>query len=201
MSITLIYHNIERNRAERIGQYLKSCGYEINYAPVGLQLGTPEWKAAVVQDLRKSEVVILLLTEHSVTDEWVAWRSDMALDLNRSFIPVLLDNSLPDHSYWCLPQLVFRYNWLQLRSEFWDKDIQNLERCLPKSSVTPNCFISYSRSNEDIAKRLRSDLEESSIRVWRDVDDIPAGSSWDDQISGAIVACSHVLFIVTSQSV
>jgi serine/threonine protein kinase len=63
------------------------------------------------------------------------------------------------------------------------------------------CFLSYSRTNETIAERLRSELQSMDIKVWRDVDDIPAGSSWDNQVAQAIISCSHVLFLVTAKSV
>src|SRR5205814_1767771 len=48
---------------------------------------------------------------------------------------------------------------------------------------------------------LKADLEESGVRTWKDVDDIPAGVSWDDTIAKAIEDCSHLLLLITSSSV
>ena len=63
------------------------------------------------------------------------------------------------------------------------------------------CFISYSRANADVAVALRECLTSRGILAWRDVDDIPAGASWDWEIQEAICRCTHVLFVATSSSV
>ena len=131
MKITFIYQNTERNRAEEIGQYLEKRGYDIGYAPVGLQAGTPEWKFAAKEVLIDSDVIILLVTKLSVVDEWVAWRVNETFIHKLIFVPILLDEDLPDRSTWVLPEQFNRYNWLRLHPSYWDESIQRLLRFLP----------------------------------------------------------------------
>jgi hypothetical protein len=94
------------------------------------------------------------------------------------------------------------YNWIDLSSSrYFETAIDRLDKFLPKASRTISCFISYSRDDQDFAMRLRSELRNANIKGWRDIDDIPPGAPWDDQIASAIRSCSVVLFIVTPASV
>lgn len=48
------------------------------------------------------------------------------------------------------------------------------------------CFISYSHSNNDFARRLHNDLQALGIRCWKDSHDLPAGALVLDSIDRAI---------------
>lgn len=62
------------------------------------------------------------------------------------------------------------------------------------------CFISYSRTNESIALKLKKSFEDQGILVWRDQDNIPAGTNWDVAIENAIRECTHFLVLITPAS-
>jgi hypothetical protein len=98
MVLTIVYQNRERSKAEQVGQCLEDRGYDVRYAPVGMQLGTPQWKDQVERDILAADVMLLLLTQLSVTDHWVRWRTEIALENNRMLIPLRMDAELPDIS-------------------------------------------------------------------------------------------------------
>ena len=75
-----------------------------------------------------------------------------------------------------------------------------LSQPLAVSGSAVSCFVSYTRSDAAHAVRLASDLQKYGVQTWRDVDDIPPGASWDQEIEKAIVSCSHVLLLVTPRS-
>ncbi len=203
MAVALIYHNLERNLAEDFGGRLERCGHKICYAPPGLQVGTPEWQARVRSDLENADAVLLLITPLSALDEWVGWRAGIAIENKSRFVPIFFkQDELSDPAQWRLPEQVLLYNGIFISDEFIDKAIERLSKHFLSSMPRRcSCFLSYSRKDEDLARRLQSDLEREKIRTWRDEDDIPAGDSWDEQISRAIQACTHVLFLVTPNSV
>jgi hypothetical protein len=51
-----------------------------------------------------------------------------------------------------------------------------------------NVFQSYSRSNSDDVSALAAQLRARGIRVWRDVDALPAGRLTENEIRRAISA-------------
>ena len=55
------------------------------------------------------------------------------------------------------------------------------------------CFLSYSRIDKEIAKRIRGILIRNGIGCWVDVDNIPKGANWDLEIERAIEGSSHIL--------
>lgn len=202
MPLAILYQNTERSRAEQVGQCLEDRGYDVRYAPIGLQLGTPEWKDQVERDTLTADASLLLLTQLSVIDDWVRWRTEIALKNCIMLFPLKLDKELPDTSTWHLPREVLRYNWLDFSEPVYlEEAINRLATYLRKASRTTSCFISYSRDDQDNAIRLRSDLRNANIKGWRDIDDIQPGASWDNQIASAIASCSVILFIVTPTSV
>jgi hypothetical protein len=42
----------------------------------------------------------------------------------------------------------------------------------------PKIFVSYSRTDEEFARRLATDLDRLGADLWIDVDDIPPGVNW-----------------------
>lgn len=60
-------------------------------------------------------------------------------------------------------------------------------------------FISYSRKDQDIAKRLHTDLNAAGLRPWID-DVIQLGESWEKSISDAINASDAILVIASKNT-
>ncbi len=61
-------------------------------------------------------------------------------------------------------------------------------------------FISYSRKNEDIARRLATDLDALGADIWIDVDDIPAGMNWSSAIQQGLDSCEVMILIISPES-
>lgn len=61
-------------------------------------------------------------------------------------------------------------------------------------------FISYSRKDAKFTDRLATDLNARGIATWQDKRDIPAGSRWDREVGQALVECSHLLVVITPDS-
>jgi hypothetical protein len=64
-----------------------------------------------------------------------------------------------------------------------------------------NVFISYSRKDTGFATRLVNELKENDIEDWFYQRDIPAGKRWDNKIEQAIKNCTHLLVILSPDSV
>jgi len=64
-----------------------------------------------------------------------------------------------------------------------------------------NIFISYGRKDaRDLAFRLRDDLQNLGYSVWLDVEEIPGGASWSEEIEQAIEHCHVALALLSHHS-
>ncbi|MFZ0318609.1 MAG: toll/interleukin-1 receptor domain-containing protein [Candidatus Sulfotelmatobacter sp.] len=63
-----------------------------------------------------------------------------------------------------------------------------------------SCFISYSHSDEEFAKRLHSRLRDAGVRVWFAPEDIRGGDKLYDQIDRAIQAHDRLLLVLSKHS-
>ncbi len=61
-------------------------------------------------------------------------------------------------------------------------------------------FISYSRKDEEFARRLATDLEKLGADVWIDVDDIPAGMNWSTAIQQGLDTCDVIIVVISPDS-
>jgi len=64
----------------------------------------------------------------------------------------------------------------------------------------PKLFISYSRVDEDLARRLATDLDAQGMDVWLDVDDIPPGVKWSTAVQQGLDTCDVMLLIISPES-
>ena len=71
----------------------------------------------------------------------------------------------------------------------------------PKGLSETKCFISYSRKNTETAKRLAVSLREAGANTWLDQENIPSGAKWDIEIQNAITQCTHLIVVITNDSV
>ena len=58
-------------------------------------------------------------------------------------------------------------------------------------------FISYSRHDKSFAEKLTKALQERGVHVWRDVDEIPAGASWKQEIEKGLKGASALICVVS----
>ena len=61
-------------------------------------------------------------------------------------------------------------------------------------------FISYSRVDEDFARRLATDLDRLGAEVWIDVDDIPPGANWSTAIQQGLDTCDALVLVISPDS-
>lgn len=61
-------------------------------------------------------------------------------------------------------------------------------------------FMSYSRKDQQFAHTLAADLRASGLGVWVDLESIPTGSHWDNQIEQGIDACDDLLVVLSESS-
>jgi len=61
-------------------------------------------------------------------------------------------------------------------------------------------FLSYSRSDRDIAVDLIHHLELAGVAVWSDLD-IELGADWSYQVNQALVAAAAVVVLASSRSI
>lgn len=69
-----------------------------------------------------------------------------------------------------------------------------------RTAGTYDAFVSYSRRDMDASLELVSDLEAAGKEVWIDLEDIPAGSQWDEELSRGIEASGAFVFIISPDS-
>jgi hypothetical protein len=62
-------------------------------------------------------------------------------------------------------------------------------------------FISYSRRDKAQVIQLRTDLEFRGLSIWLDLDDIPAGTVWAEEIRQGIDNSRYFMLILSSSSV
>ena len=72
------------------------------------------------------------------------------------------------------------------------------------TNATKEVFLSYGRDPERVdpfVTRLKLDLEAAGISVWRDKDDIKAGSNWPNMIGVGVYDCRALLCVLTNKYV
>jgi len=62
-------------------------------------------------------------------------------------------------------------------------------------------FISYSRKDFGFAEQLESNLLKWGYSVWRDVNDLPKGSRWDDEIERQLGNCDLLIGVISPDAV
>ncbi len=61
-------------------------------------------------------------------------------------------------------------------------------------------FVSYSREDEDFARKLAKSLSDLGGDIWIDVEDIPAGLNWSSAIQQGLQFCDVMIVILTPGS-
>lgn len=194
MTIYVIYHHSQRQRAIDWLTPLLDQGWNFDFAPLGLEVGSDAWKDAIRESVSNAEAAVVLVTKESANDEMVAWRAELIREQHKPLIPVLLDREISYPRHGILSRLQFL-----LGDEHGQEVLMaHLSRIVPRRA---SCFMSYSREDSSFASKLSLDLRAEGINVWRDEDDIPSGASWDKEIESALTKTTHILFLVSPKSV
>ncbi len=68
-------------------------------------------------------------------------------------------------------------------------------------NVEQRIFISYHRSDSEIARRVRNHLASQGASTWMDEVDIPVGAYWPDEIDKGLAASDTIIGILSAASV
>jgi hypothetical protein len=82
-----------------------------------------------------------------------------------------------------------------------DNVIDYLPSLFSQSIEYYSCFISYSSSDDDFAKRIHADLQNNGVRCWFAPRDLPFGGQMLDEIDAAIRLRDKVLLILSEHSI
>lgn len=63
-----------------------------------------------------------------------------------------------------------------------------------------NVFISYNLKNEDFAELVKMKLEKENIQVWKDTNQIDAGTEWRNEIDQGLLNCDVVIVLLNHLS-
>jgi hypothetical protein len=64
----------------------------------------------------------------------------------------------------------------------------------------PSIFVSYSRKDESLARRLAASLSDLNADIWIDVDDIPAGKKWSSAIQQGLDSADLMILVISPDS-
>jgi hypothetical protein len=84
------------------------------------------------------------------------------------------------------------------------KSAQQNGKTVSQEAVPPpptKIYISYSRKQLGIARRLADDLQQVGFAVWWDVSDLKGGAEWERAIETAIKTSQYCLILLTPDSV
>lgn len=63
-----------------------------------------------------------------------------------------------------------------------------------------NVFISYNSKNEDFAELVKLKLEKEEIQVWKDTNQIDAGTEWRNEIDQGLLNCEVIIVLLNQIS-
>jgi uncharacterized protein YjbI with pentapeptide repeats len=82
-----------------------------------------------------------------------------------------------------------------------DRLIEYLPSLFDQAIQYFSCFISYSAIDEDFAKRIHADLQNSDVRCWFAPHDMPIGGKIRDEIDAAIRLRDKVMLVLSKHSI
>jgi WD40 repeat protein len=65
----------------------------------------------------------------------------------------------------------------------------------------PSVFISYSRKDTELVRRLHDALVRAEYEVWVDFEDIPPSAAWNDEIRSGVSGADGFIYVISPDSV
>ncbi len=200
--IVTIHHFADQSRIDAFYAQLMAGTYHFKQIPPGFPEGTPSWRQQFLGMLEGADAILVVLTEAALGQQWLNWRIEKALRAQQErqapIYVVALDQRVFDvaHTIGMLSGM----KWYQASGEDHAQLMHLLMEVKPTVTRDVRCFISYSHLKPGLAAKIRTDLERASIYCWIDVEGLPGGVVWKKKIAEAIEASSHVLFMMTAES-
>jgi hypothetical protein len=211
-NVVVIYHYRDEARVKALCNQLDEPKYRFQLARPGFAEGSPSWQQHFLAALERSDAAIIVLTASSILEEWLRWQIEkVTYEQGKREIPIYVA---------VLDQAVFTaaHTMEMLEGTKWYRMLQGMKwyqpspedqmqlKALLKDTVSAavrdlRCFISYSHRNKAFAEKLCRDLLHAGVKAWMDVADIGGGTQWEAQIAKAIEDSTHVLFLLTRESV
>ena len=69
-----------------------------------------------------------------------------------------------------------------------------------QNAMSARVFISYSRKNQSVAKKIYDDLRSQGLRPWRDEEDLLPGQNWELEIKRAMKKSDFILLLLSRQA-
>ena len=135
-----IFRSYAREDSDSIAEIrarLEAAGHEV-WVDTEAVVSGEQWRAAIVEGIDKADVVIIVLSRHSVVFGPVRTEADIASDANKPLIPVTLDGSEPTGA------LRFNLSGLQLIDMSLDQPaatellLAALDSSLPRAKPAPS---------------------------------------------------------------
>ena len=64
----------------------------------------------------------------------------------------------------------------------------------------PYAFISYSKEDRAFVERLSAALNAAGVATWIDVQNIAAGTNWDDEVQSGLLKASALIYVVSQNA-
>jgi TIR domain len=162
--------------------------------------------------IEQCDAMLVVLSAGSLGKQWLNWQiSEATQAQQKRDVPIYvagLDQQVFDiaRTVSLLSDLdptlstLIGMTWYRSSKE----DQQELKRLLNGAGRAATrrlrCFISYSRKRKEFADRLRADLLQVPVAVWKDLEDTPGGAPYRQQIEDALKSSTHVLFLLNRKS-
>src|SRR3954454_15123255 len=94
--VFISYSSVDREVAHTFRGLIEALGYEVWMDAESIELSR-KWRHSIVSGLEGSDWLLVLVSRHSVTSDWVKQETQWAIEhLPSRVIPILLDETKPE---------------------------------------------------------------------------------------------------------
>ena len=203
VDVLTIYHSPDQAALQAFCRQIADDRYRFNIGVAGFAMGSAHWQQWFTSSLASCDAILVVLSADSLGEKWLNWQLDKALGAQT-------EREIPIYVAALDEQVLKVARTVQLLEGIacyppTPQGQADLKASLRSSELAAarniRCFISYSHTHRDFAKRICADLNHAGIRTWMDVEGIPGGVAWKQAIASAINSSTHVLFVLTDESV
>ncbi|MBN2471271.1 MAG: toll/interleukin-1 receptor domain-containing protein [Anaerolineae bacterium] len=194
------YARANQKFASQLRDWLDGAGYNVWLDITDISAGL--WEAQVRQNVMQSDAVLVILTPEAVESKQVRREWEMARNLNKIVLPILLqDCTIPDE--------LTAYQWVDFRAaegeQEWALNISRglqLIKYLNDTRHNAGVYINYREGAKDetLVARLREDLKAAGISVWSDLDDVAEQTYWGEAAQRGLNDARVMLLVVSPSS-
>jgi hypothetical protein len=205
----VIYYFEDEDRVKALCAGLVKDRYRFSTHAPGFPEGSPRWKQNFTDALNESEFAFVLLSGSAMGRPWLTWQIENVRHAAVPWFVVGLDQGAFDIAHMVnlatgidarTVELLTGVKWHTDSAEDQEKLKSLFQQVQSSATRGLHCFISYSRVHRDFAERLCRDLRAAVVDAWMD-DAIEGGTYWKDEIAKAIEKSTHMIFLLTPESI